>query len=138
MLDIINRYPIVASTTVVVLLYCLRLLSRSDGATLWGVLPEWTDVTTWSRYGLVGTVGQLAVTAGLAGGAVLSAGLADHVLTAAEWQAAGQAVLEALGIVTAVKQVNPARAARKRVDRMARLQWHREQQAGYVPEESRS
>jgi len=120
MIDIINAHPTVAAATVVVLLFCLRMLSRSDGATLWGVLPEWTDITTWSRYGLVGTVGQLLVTSALAGGAVLSAGLADQVLTLAEWQAAGQAVLEALGIVTAVKHLSPGRAKRKQLERLAR------------------
>jgi hypothetical protein len=119
MLEFINNNLAVASAATVVVLFVLRLMARSEGPTLWGLLPEWLDISTWNKWGLVGTVGQLAVTAALAGGTVLVAAYEDGVVTLLEIQDAGEAVLLALGFVTGVKQLSPARAARKQAESRA-------------------
>jgi hypothetical protein len=106
MLNYLNAHLAYVSPAVVALLFVTRLLTKSGPPTIVKLLPEWFDVTTWSKYGWPGTFGQLLVNVVLAGGTVIAASLQDG-LTEAELYAARDAVLQTIGIYHAVKLVLP-------------------------------
>jgi len=104
-LDFINAHVWIVSISVVTLLFGARVIAKSEGPTLWPILPKWLDVTTWSEAGWSGRLAQVALTSVLAGGTVMAAALADGQLTETELKAAGMAILEAFGIYHGAKNL---------------------------------
>src|SRR4030042_709933 len=112
-LAFINTHPLGVSACPVVLVFILRLLSRSGYPEFLPFLPEWADLTTWGKWGWPGRIGQGVVTCLLSGGVVLAAGLQDLVLTDAELVAAGEACIGAFGIWHGLKKLAPGQNAGK-------------------------
>jgi len=112
-LAFINTHPLGVSACTVVLVFVLRLLSRSGYPEFLPFLPAWADLTTWGKWGWPGRIGQGVVTCLLSGGVVLAAGLEDMVLTDAELQAAGEACLGAFGLWHGLKKLAPGKGAKK-------------------------
>lgn len=112
-MQFINDHLSYVSWATVALLFIARLASKSGPPILIKLLPAWFDVTTWGKYGWLGTMGQLLVNVVLAGGTVLAASFSDG-LTKDELYAAGKAVIEAIGIYHGIKLVLPNVAARKK------------------------
>lgn len=89
-----------AIVLVPILLFAARVLARSEGATLWPVLPAWADVTTWPRWAQPILPFLLAALPVL--GEQLQAGV---LLWPDALQAAAVAGLSAIGLYHAAKRV---------------------------------
>jgi hypothetical protein len=112
MLNYMNAHLAYVSWFTVTLVFLARLFTKSGPPAIVELLPPAFDVTTWSKHGWIGTIGQLLVNVVIAGGGALLILMKDG-LSEEDFVKAGNIVLETLGLYHGIKLAIPAVAKRK-------------------------